>query len=83
MQLSSPVASTNFLAQFTRKYVDNFQFGFIHPTIQVIDKCLVTYAYMTACAVRVQNCWKVYMTLREKLMQIQEEVRAKYAQQKQ
>lgn len=49
----------------------------------MIDKCLVTYAYMTACAVRVQNCREVYMTLREKLLQIQEEVRAKYHQQEQ
>ena len=29
------------------------------------------------------KCREVYMTLREKLLQIQEEVRAKYAQQKQ
>ena len=29
------------------------------------------------------KCREIYMTLREKLMQIQEEVRAKYAQQKQ
>jgi predicted aconitase len=61
-------------AQLAHKNIDDFQLRLVHPTVQVIDKFLLTYTCMNVCAVCLQSYREAYMTLREKLEKAEREI---------